>query len=201
MARTADTEQVAQRRQAITRAAARLFAAQGFDQTTVAQIARAAGLSAASVFYYFPDKQAVFRSVFEGDLPRSTNLVARHTDTAHPTTAIIELVTDLAADARDPSAIGLLVELLRQAGRDPELVDTVSRNARILHEGLAHLITRGIEDGTVDPALDPADTARWLLTIVDAVFLNANPAHDPTPALRRTITRYLTPPPPEPKDT
>ncbi|MER5267706.1 TetR/AcrR family transcriptional regulator [Actinosynnema sp. NPDC002837] len=201
MARTVDTRQVAQRRQAITLAAARLFAAHGFDQTTVAQIARAAGLSPAGVFYYFPDKQAVFRSVFERDLPRSENLVARHTDTPHPATAITELVTELAADAQDPTAPGLLVELLRQAGRDPELVDIVARNARILHDGLAHLITRGIQDGTVDPTLDPDHTARWLLAVVDAVFLNADPAHDPRPALRRTVTHYLAPPPQHPEDT
>ena len=194
MARTVDPKRTAQRREAITLAAAPLFAAQGFDQTTVAHIAHAAGLSAASVFYYFPDKQAVFRSIFERDLPRSRELVTRYADTAHPATAITELVTELAADAQDPSAPGLLVELLRQTGRDPELVDIVTRNAQIQHEGLARLIARGIEDGTVDAALDPTDTARWLLTIVDAVFLNADPAHDPRATLRRTVTRYLTPP-------
>lgn len=201
MARTVDTHQVAQRRQAITHAATHLFATQGFDHTTVAQIAHAAGLSAASVFYYFPDKQAVFRSIFEGDLPRSQDLITRHADTPHPLTAITDLVTELAADAQDPNAIGLLVELLRQTGRDPELVDVVTRTTRIQHQGLARLVTRGIDDGTVDPALDPDDTARWLLAIVDAVYLNAHPAHDPRPALRRTVTRYLTPPPHEPKDT
>ncbi|MFF5210577.1 TetR/AcrR family transcriptional regulator [Streptosporangium sp. NPDC000396] len=195
MARTADAEQVAQRREAITLAAARLFAAQGFEQTTIADIARAAGLSAGSVFYYFQDKRAVFRAVFERDLPLTKELVARFADAEQPAAAILELVTELAADARDPSAPGLLVELLRQAERDPELVGIVTRTARIVQECLAGLISRGIADGTVDAALVPREAAAWIQTIVDAVFLNADPARDPTPTLRRTVARYLAPPP------
>lgn len=194
MARTVDAEQVAQRREAITVAAARLFAAQGFDRTTVADIARAAGLSAGSVFYYFPDKRAVFRAVFERDLPSSRDLVARFADAPQPVPAILDLVAELAADARDPGASGLLVELLRQVDRDPELVDVVTRTARIVAEGLAGLIGRGIDGGTVDAALDPVETALWIQAVVDAVYLNADPARDQLPALRRTVERYLAPP-------
>ncbi|WP_199433322.1 TetR/AcrR family transcriptional regulator [Qaidamihabitans albus] len=198
MARTVDAEQAARRREAITLAAARLFATQGFEQTTVADIARSVDLSAGSVFYYFPDKRAVFRAVFERDLPLSRELVARFADAERPVAAVLEFVAELAADARDPSASGLLVELLRQAGRDPELVAVVTRNARIVREGLAGLIARGIADGAVDAALDPDEAAAWIQTIVDAVYLNADPARDPAPALRRTVERYLRP---RPEDT
>ena len=180
-------------------AAGRLFGAQGFEPTTVADIARAAGISAAGVFYYFPDKRAVFRAVFERDLPLSRKLVARFADTERPTTAILDLVGELAAPARDPGASGLLVELLRQAERDSELVDVVTRNARIVQDGLADLIERGITDGTVDAALVPAEAAAWIQTVVDAVFLNADPARDHTAVLRRTVARYLAPP--SPNDT
>src|SRR6185312_13545084 len=124
-----------------------------FDRTTVADIARAAGLSAGSVFYYFPDKRAVFRAVFERDLPLSREMVARHADAARPVAAILDLVAEMAADARDPGASGLLVELLRQVEHDPQLVEVVTRTARILAEGLAGLVRRGIAEGSVDAAL------------------------------------------------
>jgi AcrR family transcriptional regulator len=192
-----DAEAAAQRREQITLAAARLFGARGFEPTTVADIARAAGLSAGTVFYYFPDKRAVFRAVFERDLPLSRKLVARFADAEPATAAILDLVDELAAPARDPSAAGLLVELLRQAERDPELVEVVTRTARVVQAGLAELIERGIAEETVDPALVPADAAAWIQTLVDAVFLNADnadPARDSTPALRRTVARYLAPP-------
>ncbi|MFF7245168.1 TetR/AcrR family transcriptional regulator [Embleya sp. NPDC008237] len=195
MPRTVDPGRTAQRREAITLAAARLFAEQGFEPTTVADIARAAGLSAASVFYYFPDKRAVFRAVFARDLPLSHERIARFADAEHPAEAIVELVTELAADARDPSAAGLLVELLRQVGRDPELVEVVTRTEAVVRDGLARLIARGIADGTIDTALDPNEAAGWIQTVVDAVYLGAAPDRDATPALRRTVARYLAPAP------
>ncbi len=194
MARTVDVEQVARRREAITVAAGRLFATQGFERTTVADIARAAGLSAASVFYYFPDKRAVFRAVFERDLPLSETLVARYADSERPDAAILGLVTDLAADACDPGAAGILVELLRQVDHDPELAAVVTRTAQVVRDGLARLIARAIAEGTVDASLDPGETAAWIQVVVDAVYLDADPARDPGPALRRTVARYLAPP-------
>lgn len=195
MARTVDPGRVAERREAIAVAAARLFGTEGFERTTVADIARAVGMSAGSVFYYFPDKRAVFRAVFERDLPLAQERVARYADADQPLAAILELVAELAADARDPAAYGLLVELLRQVDRDPELVAVVRRTAGIVQEGLAGLIARGAADGTVDAALDPQEAAAWIQVVVDAAYLNADPARDPVPALRRTVARYLQPVP------
>jgi AcrR family transcriptional regulator len=189
-----NSEQTARRRERITLAAARLFGTRGFEATTVADIARAAGLSAGSVFYYFPDKRAVLRAVFERDLPLSQELVERFADADEPVAAILDLVTALAADARDPAASGLLVELLRQADKDPELLAVVMRTAQVVQAGVAALVVRGIADGSIDAALDPRETARWLQVVVDACYLDAEPGRDPTPALRRTVARYLAPP-------
>jgi hypothetical protein len=63
----------------------------------------------------------------------------------------------------------------------------------VLREGLATLVARGIAAGAVDPRLDPSEAAAWLLTIVDACYLNAAPGRDPTAPLRRTVIAYLTP--------
>lgn len=194
MARTVDPEHAAQRREAITSAAGRLFGTQGFERTTVADIARAAGLSTGSVFYYFPDKRAVFRALFEQDLPRSEALVARFAEVDEPIAAILDMATELAKDAREPGAAGLVFEFLRQVDRDEELAGVVLRTAQVVRDGLAGLVARGIADGTVDAALDPTETAAWIQVVVDAVYLNADDGRDATPALRRTVARYLAPP-------
>ena len=51
------------RRQTILRHAAELFHARGLGDTTLADIARVAGLDRASVYYYFANKEEVFADV------------------------------------------------------------------------------------------------------------------------------------------
>lgn len=192
--RRADPERIAQKREQIAVEAGRLFAAQGYDRTSVAEVAKAVGTSPASVFYYFEDKASLFRAVFERDLPAAEALIARHVEAPDPVTAILDVLDALARDAADPSASGMLIELLRRAGDDPELLAVVGRTANILREGLAALISRGITEGAIDPDLDATETAAWLQAIVDATYLNARPGHSPHIELHRTVLGYLNPP-------
>ncbi|MGN7210237.1 MULTISPECIES: TetR/AcrR family transcriptional regulator [Brachybacterium] len=192
MARRADQERIAQKREQIAAQAGRLFAAQGYERTSVAEIATAVGISPASVFYYFNDKAALFRAVFERDLPAAEALIARHADAKEPVSAILDVLGELAKDAIDPGASGMLVELLRRAEHDPDLIAVVGRTSEVVRDGLAALIVRGIDDGDIDPALDPIQTATWLQAIVDATYLNARPGYSPLPELRRTAMGYLT---------
>lgn len=192
MARRANQERIAQKREQIAAQAGRLFAAQGYERTSVTEIATAVGISPASVFYYFNDKAALFRAVFERDLPAAEALIARHADAKEPVSAILDVLGELAKDAIDPGASGMLVELLRRAEHDPDLIAVVGRTSEVVRDGLAVLIVRGIDDGDIDPALDPIQTATWLQAIVDATYLNARPGYSPLPELRRTAMGYLT---------
>lgn len=192
--RRADPERIAQKREQIAVEAGRLFAAQGYDRTSVAEVAKAVGTSPASVFYYFEDKASLFRAVFERDLPAAEALIARHVEAPDPVTAILDVLDALARDAADPSASGMLIELLRRAGDDPELLAVVGRTANVIREGLAALISRGITEGAIDPDLDATETAAWLQAIVDATYLNARPGHSPHIELHRTVLGYLNPP-------
>jgi AcrR family transcriptional regulator len=192
--RRADPERIAQKREQIAVEAGRLFAAQGYDRTSVAEVAKAVGTSPASVFYYFEDKASLFRAVFERDLPAAEALIARHVEAPDPVTAILDVLDALARDAADPSAPGMLIELLRRAGDDPELLAVVGRTANVLREGLAALISRGIAEGAIDPDLDATETAAWLQAIVDATYLNARPGRSPHIELHRTVLGYLNPP-------
>lgn len=194
MSRRADPERIAQKREQIAVEAGRLFAAQGYDRTSVAEVAKAVGTSPASVFYYFEDKASLFRAVFERDLPTAEALIARHGAGPDSVAAILDILDALTQDAADPSASGMLIELLRRVGDDPELLAVVGRTADVLGEGLAALIARGIADGAIDSNLDATETATWLLAIVDATYLNARPGHSPHTELHRTVLGYLEPP-------
>jgi TetR/AcrR family transcriptional regulator len=53
------------RRDQILDAAERLFAGQGFARTTIKQIGRAAGVNSALLYYYFADKDQLYREVLQ----------------------------------------------------------------------------------------------------------------------------------------
>lgn len=195
MARTVDPNRVAERRRAITMAAGEQFAVHGYERTTATQIARAAGLSSGSVFYYFKDKAAVFRSIFELSIPEHAELFARHIDRTDCLAAILDIVDALAGEALDPSAPGLMFELLRRLGHDEELATIVLADARLSADALTTLLERGLRTGQFDPGFEPGETARWILAVIDGAFLNADPdhPHDPRPLVRATVSRLLRP--------
>lgn len=191
MARRSDPDEVARKKALIAEAAARLFATQGFENTSVAQIAAEVGTSPASVFYYFPDKASLFRAPFEQDVPAAERLIAEHADDTDPLEAILAVVDTLAADAAYPYAQGMLVESLRRMGHDQELITASEQAAAARSAGLAALVTRAQAGGQVDSTLDPFFAARWVLAIIDACYLNAEPGRSPSPEVRRTVLGYL----------
>jgi AcrR family transcriptional regulator len=62
--------QETERREQISKAAFEEFAAKGFKGATIKSIAEAAGLqSPALIYWYFPDKEALFREVLSSQVP------------------------------------------------------------------------------------------------------------------------------------
>ncbi|NHD15657.1 TetR/AcrR family transcriptional regulator [Actinopolyspora sp. BKK1] len=193
VARTVNQQQHQQRREAVTTAAANLFARNGFAKTTTAAIAREAGISTGSLFYYFPDKPAIFRAIFEQDIATSRALLDEHAETEDPVASLLAVVSALATPARDERAPGLLVELLRQVGNDPQLGEVVATNDAIVRDGLAALLRQAATEQRADPDLNAEQAAGWIQTIIDATYLHGgdSSAADPLPMLRLIVTRFL----------
>lgn len=73
-------------REAILTATAKLFAQQGYVATSMNEVARACGLSKASIYHYFRDKNALLVSIAEGHVQRLEAVVLEvheDTDDAH----------------------------------------------------------------------------------------------------------------------
>lgn len=70
---TANPTDRAQRIDAIRRAAIPVFAAQGFRGTSMADLARAAGVSRPALYQYFENRADVFRAAFDALLNDSTD--------------------------------------------------------------------------------------------------------------------------------
>jgi AcrR family transcriptional regulator len=86
-------------REALIRAAWELFGRQGYEATTVEQIAEAAEVSRRTYFRYFPTKEAVVYARREARLARFRRLLAGHSGPAQSVrSALLELAADSMRD-------------------------------------------------------------------------------------------------------
>ena len=108
-------------RDAVFQAAARLFSARGFDGVSVDDIADAAGVNKAMIYYHFADKLALFRAVVADML-----------------TAVAQHVTAIAnAPIAPPEKLNRFIEtFVRQADERPWFPPMMLRE---MSEGAPHL--------------------------------------------------------------
>lgn len=144
------------------------FGTNGFRATSVAAIARDAGVSAAAPFAYWASKEALFDAAVDAD--------AR--------AVIIELLGSVDPDASLAVWVSLVPSLLSVlsthplarrvlAGQEPESIDRLLRlsafdNLRTL---LAAVIADGQEKGEVRSDLDPAQAAIGIESITIAMTM------------------------------
>lgn len=133
-------------RRRLTRSAQRLFAEQGFDRTTVDEIAAAAGLSRRTFFHYFEAKEDVVLSRFD-DLERALLDAIRTAPRALPILEVAERAVLAALDQLDAEEAQLIERLKRDT---PALrVRDRGKYERLEHAIAGALAERGGAD-TVD---------------------------------------------------
>lgn len=194
--RTVDPVMHEAKRRQIVDAAAGLFAAKGFEATTTAEICRAAGMSSGNVFHYFASKRDIFEAVLVGGADDTAEQLAAALATDDPFEALLGFVDHLAAGAAFPGVPGLVLEAMLQAVRDPDLAERLDQQDQDEEAGVAALLVRAAEAGHVDPGLDVAHAASWVMTLVGALYLRGatSEAFDPAaelPTLRLVVTRFL----------
>jgi AcrR family transcriptional regulator len=159
-----------QTRQLLEQTARRLFAERGFEQVSVVEIARAADVSEATVYNYFPTKEDLVygrMQTFEDELLHAI----RSRPTGEPVLAafsrfILELRGLLAA--KDPTAAEELASISRMIAGSPSLL---AREAHILArytDSLAALIADETDASPDDPR--PWITANALISVHRAVL-------------------------------
>ncbi len=192
--RTVDPVRHAARRGAIQQAAALVFAERGYTGATTAQICRAAGVGSGTLFHYFGDKRSIMLSIFADDRAVNDAMVAT-LDDDDALGEVWRLLAHLCRDAADPYAPGLLGAMLQLAVNDEEFAEILDAGDRRVREAFARLLMRAVEDGDVDAGLDPVRAGRWLLGLVDTLYLMCDDegfdAEAETTELRRIAGRYL----------
>ncbi|MCX7616652.1 TetR/AcrR family transcriptional regulator [Tepidiforma sp.] len=169
----------ARTRAAILDAANRLFHEQGFEDTSIQQIAELADTGVGTLYGYFASKEDLLREVLR--VSRDDAVARYRAAVAGDTPAIDRVCTALGTMAEYLEAHRrLLVSVFRLAARNQSFEDDY---AEWLQRSFAELIESGIRSGEFRPV--PADAAaRMLITTMMTASLGigawAGRAGDPT---------------------
>lgn len=158
-------------RQLISDAATGLFLERGFDGVTVGEVAEAAGVSAKTVFNYFPRKEDLFLDRF----PEALELVARKVRErpagAHPVAVLRDLMLRLLAEG---DALGgyadrpSFARFWRVVMESPALTARVREFVEELEDLLARLFAEA--DGTDPDAPGNRLAAAWTVAAYRTVY-------------------------------
>ena len=194
--RTVDPVRHAARRAAIQEAAAVVFAEKGYTGATTAEICRAAGIGSGTLFHYFGDKRSIMISFIAEDHVANDELIAS-LDENHAFAELWRLLDHMCRDVADPVAPGLVGAMLQLAVNDEEFAAMLEEGDEKVRAALARLLVRAAADGSIDTTLDPTRTARWLLGLVDTLYLMCGAegfdAEVEVAELRRIAAKYITP--------
>jgi AcrR family transcriptional regulator len=148
------------RRAEILTAALDVFAAKGYAAATNAEIARAAGVTSAALYYYFPSKADLFRAAVcerkEQIMPAVAGLREQLFDLP-PQVVLPQLLARFKSFLLESRTQQLLRLILAEGPRHPEIVEiwreqAVSPGVQLLTAYIGHQVERGTLQ-PIDPRL------------------------------------------------
>lgn len=196
--RKIDPEKQQAKRRQIVAAAVECFARSGFHATSTAEICAAAGMSPGNLFHYFDSKSAIIEAIALEDQREVAKFFAGLPDTGDAIAAIQQIAAAALEQATDPVYARISIEIAAEATRNPEITALFAINGTLVKSKLIGILKRGIANGQIDPGLNPALAATWLIALTDGAIGRAvmDPAFKPkahAPMLQLMIRRFLQP--------
>lgn len=153
----------AETREKLVDAAARVFERDGFEGSTVAQIAREAGVSSGAIYAHYGSKAELLVDALRVHVERAISTLFASTSRGDVATRLLARASRLRTRGRGDGA--LLSEALLASRRDDEL-------ARVLSEAVAEhqrfttsMLARGQADGVLSDDVPAEVTARFALAL------------------------------------
>jgi AcrR family transcriptional regulator len=155
--------QVDERRRQLLDAGAELFARHSYDELSMAEIARAVGISKALLYHYFPSKQAYFQATLEQAAAELAETVQPNPELPPVEQLAGSLDAYLGWIERNA---GAYAKLITSVGAVPEVRELVER----VRNETADRILQGISPGGVAPPLRAA--VRGWMWFMDGAILD-----------------------------
>ncbi len=156
-----------QSRTSIQSAALKLFAKQGFHNTSISEIAREASVSKGLIYNYFDSKEALLKSIIESAMDVGNQLIGRHLDPSQDPMQSLAEMLDEAFDMveANPKYWKLMMSLSFHQDVMARFKDEIDQQ-QIKNIGL---ITRLLERANVE---EPEKEAMLIAAISDGILLH-----------------------------
>ena len=141
------TSQGQERKQQLLECAAGLFAERGFQETRVIDIVRAAGVAKGLFYWYFENKEAVFRELVEDTRRRLRRAQSAAIDPQAP--PLLRLRQGAEASMRFMVEHAHLYALMQAEGLDREVADLMRKGTDLHVRDTAAIIREGIAAGQI----------------------------------------------------
>jgi AcrR family transcriptional regulator len=159
-----------QTREAVLRAAIDRFGREGYRASSVADVARDAGVGATVPYAYFPNKEALFFAACDED---AAGLVAKALDIVNEELELeqlrLGLILTLVEGLPDHPLAGRLL-----GGQEPTVTDRVLQLPALeeLRKGIAERLAAGQFEGTVRADIDPVVVGNGMVAIVLSLLMS-----------------------------
>ncbi|MFB4287849.1 TetR/AcrR family transcriptional regulator [Nonomuraea sp. ATR24] len=161
------------RREDLLKTACEVIAAQGFGHTRTVDIARAAGVSQALLFYHFETKDGLFAQAFAYAARRHLDALAGVERSPRPPLDRLRALLRLCSPGGSPEGWRLWIDAWAESMRSKDLEETSRRldvQGRLVMRGI---IEAGVASG--DFTCDDPDDATWrIFALSDGLAIQLN---------------------------
>lgn len=155
---------------AVLDAAILCFWKQGYEATSVRDLAQSMGITGASLYNAFGDKRSLFGRALDRYLDlRMRGFIARHEASGSPRQAIEEFLREAirrSVEDKDRRGCLLVNSSLELAPHDPECREVIDAALSEIEGFFLRCVTRGQQDGTIAATRSPDDVAKALFGIL-----------------------------------
>ena len=156
----------------VLEAAMNCFWAQGFEQTSVRDLAERMGITGASLYNAFGDKRSLYRRAFVHYLAQTVRDRVRRLEKLPPLTAIrtfFDEIIERSVDDEQRRGCMLINAALELAPYDAEFQKLVAEEMIFIEAFFRRCVDAGQQDGSVAGASPPDELAKLLLSVLIGV--------------------------------
>ncbi len=157
------------RRQQILDAAAECFRRSGFHGASISQICKTVGMSPGHLYHFFESKEAIIAGIVERNLKSSLETISRLEAGKDVFGDMLEGVDQVLAEKGNPDTVGLWLEVLAEAARNPAVARVVRDADRKMRERVAHLADTGRKSRGIESQLDSGAVVEVLMGLFEGV--------------------------------